>query len=207
MANCCRLKSKLRPLAASETEELLLLKKRDLEARQASTGAPKSEVEPKFYVWDRSYYLNIQKKHEFSIDHSKVAEYFEIHTTIAAMLRIFEQLFAMKFERLQTSVWHQDVAAYSVWNSEDKESGFLGYLYVDPLARPGKRKGIGYTLGLKHVSTVYEVSVYKIDHTPGVQRRRRHSPLPTISPGYQHRTSYPKPAQPTRTPRSQNPVP
>lgn len=160
MTDCYRLKSKLKPLAATETRKLLLLKKRDLDARHALKGGTVYAVEPKFYVWDRSYYLNIQEENEFSIDRSKVVEYFELHATIAGMLQLFEELFAMKFERLETSVWHEDVAAYSVWNSEEKGGGFLGYFYTDPLARPGKRKGVGYTLGVKHVSMHYLKSKY-----------------------------------------------
>ena len=108
------------------------------------------EDESKLYIWDLAYYSNIQKKENFSIDSLEVSLYFEVRHTISAMLRIFEQLFELKFDYLTTSKWHEDVTTYSVWDSESKNGAFLGYLYIDPLARPGKRQGC-YHLPVKRV--------------------------------------------------------
>jgi metallopeptidase MepB len=72
--------------------------------------------------------------------------------TINGMLKIFEELFGMAFVEVvgkdrdaisptgkgDDIVWHPDVQVFSVWDSEDEGSGFIGYLYLDLFPRDGK---------------------------------------------------------------------
>lgn len=89
---------------------------------------------------------------EYSIDENAIAEYFPLKSTVAGMLRIFEQLFGLVFVELtpedrkrlsptgkaEDIAWHEDVIIFSVWDDESEGDGFVGYLYLDLHPRPGK---------------------------------------------------------------------
>jgi metallopeptidase MepB len=134
MTNISGLHAKLRPPASAETDVLLALK------REETQSAPDDPLE--IYDWDVTYYSNIQSKQSFSVDHVKVSEYFEINHAVSEMLRIFEDIFGMEFERRSDiSAWHHSVSAYAVWDAPGDGGSFLGYLYVDVFGRPGKFTG------------------------------------------------------------------
>ena len=105
-----------------------------------------------YFTWDHRYYSRIQLENDYKLDQEKVAEYFPLKTTLAAMLRIFEELLGLSFvevvgaDRSDISpsgkgddiVWHPDVQIFSVWNDEGEGGGFVGYLYTDLHPRDGK---------------------------------------------------------------------
>lgn len=131
----------LEPLAKADTEKLLLLKQKHSAAVQDEVQDPS-----KFYVWDRTYYLNQQKKESFSIDTTELAKYFEARHTLRRMLALFEELFGMQFEQTEADVWHEDVIVYAVWDSATEDGGFFGYLYVDLFERQGKYRAAHHIL-------------------------------------------------------------
>ena len=94
----------------------------------------------KFYDWDRIYYTRLMLEEDF-INEQKVAEYFPLNQIIQTMLKIYEQIFAIDFEPVSHSAWHDDVTIYAVWNQSRAESDFLGWLYMDLYPRPGKWPG------------------------------------------------------------------
>lgn len=139
------LKSRLTAGGAKEVEHLLELKKKDLGARGVS-------FDGNYYLWDHKFYDRLMIEEEYSIDETKIAEYFPITPTINGMLKIFEELLGFVFVEIKPEdrgalsptgkaediAWHQDVVLFSVWDDASEGDGFVGYLYLDLHPRPGK---------------------------------------------------------------------
>jgi metallopeptidase MepB len=139
------LRTRLAEGGAKEINKLLEYKKKDLEER----GLP---VDDNFFMWDTSFYSRIQKEKEYSVDETKISQYFPVESTFAGMLKIFEEIFGFVFvelkpdERARLSptgkaediVWHEDVLIYSVWDDEASGGNFCGYLYLDLHPRDNK---------------------------------------------------------------------
>jgi len=140
------LRERLAPGGLKEIEVLKSLKKSDMEARGDATS------DDHYYLWDHRFYDTLMLQKEYQLDQEQIAEYFPLSTTIAGMLKIFEELFGMAFVEVvgkdrdaispsgngSDVVWHPDVQIFSVWDSEDEGSGFIGYLYLDLYPRDGK---------------------------------------------------------------------
>ncbi|CAI0653540.1 unnamed protein product, partial [Colletotrichum noveboracense] len=139
------LRSRLAAGGAKEVEHLLELKKADTEARGVSNDG-------NYYLWDHKFYDRLMIEKEYSIDENKIAEYFPITSTIAGMLKIFEELLGFVFVELKPEdratlsptgkaddiAWHEDVIIFSVWDDASEGDGFVGYLYLDLHPRQGK---------------------------------------------------------------------
>ncbi len=139
------LRSRLTAGGRTELEGLKQLKKIDMESR--------GEVfDGRFYIWDKQFYGQIMLEKDYSVDQQKISEYFLLQTTLKGMLGIFEHLFGLVFEEIDSEgrcklsasgngdylVWHADVQLFSVRDSEDLGSGFVGYMYFDLYARDNK---------------------------------------------------------------------
>ncbi|GAB1319575.1 metalloendopeptidase [Madurella fahalii] len=139
------LKKRLAAGGVKEIEHLLALKKKDHEARNLP-------FDGNYYLWDHRYYDRMMVEQEYSIDENAIAEYFPLKSTVAGMLRIFEELFGLVFVELtpedrkrisptgkaEDIAWHEDVIIFSVWDDAGEGGGFVGYLYLDLHPRPGK---------------------------------------------------------------------
>ncbi|KAL1857645.1 hypothetical protein VTK73DRAFT_7985 [Phialemonium thermophilum] len=139
------LKTRLAPGGQKEIAHLLELKKKDHEER----GLP---FDGNYYLWDHRYYDRLMVEKEYSVDENAIAEYFPLRSTVAGMLKIFEELFGLVFveiapeDRARLSptgkaediVWHEDVILFSVWDDASEGDGFVGYLYLDLHPRQGK---------------------------------------------------------------------
>lgn len=127
------LHQRLNPIAIAEIKKLLRLKEMD-------SGAGE------LYSWDRAFYLHKQNQENLSADHALLAEYFEVTHTLQGMLNVFNELFGIKFMRIETSVWHGSVVAYEAWDTPDEGGNFLGHLYVDIFERKGKYRGAQHVM-------------------------------------------------------------
>ncbi|KAK4188731.1 Saccharolysin [Podospora australis] len=139
------LKSRLVAGGQKEIDHLLELKKKDHEARNLP-------FDGNYYLWDHRYYDRLMVEQEYQIDENAIAEYFPLTSTVAGMLRIFEELFGLVFVELtpedrkrisptgkaEDIAWHEDVIIFSVWDDAGEGEGFVGYLYLDLHPRPGK---------------------------------------------------------------------
>ncbi|KAH8899745.1 zincin [Thozetella sp. PMI_491] len=139
------LKTRLAPGGLKEAEHLLELKKTDLASRN-------EKFDGNYYLWDHRFYDRLMVEQEYSIDENAIAEYFPLKSTVAGMLRIFEELFGLVFVELtpedrarisstrkaEDISWHEDVIIFSVWDDAGEGEGFVGYLYLDLHPRPGK---------------------------------------------------------------------
>ncbi|KAG8531712.1 uncharacterized protein KY384_003344 [Bacidia gigantensis] len=141
------LRGKLTEGGASEKEALMKMKKSDVESKGKA-------FDDHYFLWDHPYYNRIMLEKDYSVDHEQLSEYFPLSTCLPKMLQIFEKLLGLAFvevvgkERDELSpdgngdhiLWHKDCHLFSVWDSEDQGSGFVGYLYLDLHPRPDKYK-------------------------------------------------------------------
>ncbi|QKX52953.1 uncharacterized protein TRUGW13939_00024 [Talaromyces rugulosus] len=136
------LQARLRDNGMKEVDKLKQLKKADLESRGES-------FDERYFLWDHQYYHRMMLEKQYSVNRQKIAEYFPFQSTIMGMLRICETLFGLFFSEFNRDemtkldspgvahVWHEDVQAFSVWNS-DEDGDFVGHLYLDLFHREGK---------------------------------------------------------------------
>jgi len=125
--------TKLQILWKREKESWLKLKK--IEAEELGF-----EFNGKIAMEDFPYYRTQSEKKEYSVDKSKLKEYFPLETVIKGMLEIYQTLLGLNFKKLENGeVWHDDVSMYQVNDKATKEH--IGYFYMDLHPREGKRIG------------------------------------------------------------------
>ncbi|KAI9710091.1 MAG: hypothetical protein M1820_002893 [Bogoriella megaspora] len=144
------LRTRLTPGGLKEIEKLKALKHADLASRPQGNAS-----DDRYYLWDHRFYDTLMLEKEYALDQQRIAEYFPLQNTILGMLKIFEELFGLVFVEIEGTerdelaknfkidrgsdvVWHEDVSLFSVWDSEDQGSSFVGYLYLDLFPRDGK---------------------------------------------------------------------
>lgn len=116
-----------RSMSESAVKELQRLK--DLKREE--------EGESVFGMEDLHYYMRKAEELEFGINYDELRKYFPVDSVTLWILRIYQELLGLKFERLQgAEVWHPDVFVYSVCDSGTGE--LLGYFYIDLYLRDGK---------------------------------------------------------------------
>src|SRR5262249_26561211 len=70
---------------------------------------------------DMNYYLNKARQEAIPYDEEKAAEYFPVDAVLEGMNALDEQLFGLQYRRLSPEeypVWHPDVIAYEVTDTE-----------------------------------------------------------------------------------------
>ncbi|KAF4334296.1 metallo ase [Fusarium beomiforme] len=98
------------------------------------------------FPWDYWYYAHVAQQRQH-VNQQRLAEYFPLQHVIAVMLEMFSEFLELRFspisiEQLEGSTWHPDVEAWAVWDDREESKGeFIGYLYMDLLARDNKYKG------------------------------------------------------------------
>jgi peptidyl-dipeptidase Dcp len=121
-----------RPAVARAKEEVA-----DMQALAASEGATIS-IEP----WDYRFYAEKVRKAKYALDSEEVKPYLQLDKLREAMFFVAGELFGFNFTPVPEGtipVFHPDVG---VWEVTDKASGsHVGYWYLDPYARQGKRSG------------------------------------------------------------------
>lgn len=90
-----------------------------------------------------NFYARLVRTERFNIDETAVMEYFPLEHTIAGMLQIFEHIFGLHFQPVNSGAWGWDkaVTVSAVWNEEAMGGEFLGYIYFDLFERLGKYNG------------------------------------------------------------------
>jgi peptidyl-dipeptidase Dcp len=109
----------------------------DMQAVATSEGA-KITIEP----WDYRFYAEKVRKAKYDLDSDELKQYLQLDKLREAMFFVAGELFGFAFAPVSDgsiAVFHPDV---KVWEVTDKASGkHVGYWYLDPYARPGKRSG------------------------------------------------------------------
>jgi peptidyl-dipeptidase Dcp len=121
-----------RPAVVRAKEEIA-----DMQALAASEGA-KITIEP----WDYRFYAEKVRKAKYDLDGEQLKPYLQLDQLREAMFYVAGELFGFGFAPVAAGsipVFHADVG---VWEVTDKASGkHVGYWYLDPYARQGKRSG------------------------------------------------------------------
>ena len=141
------LRKRLTKGGASERKTLT-----DMKEQYLTTRGHQKTFDGHYFLWDHRFFDRLMLEKDYSLDQEKLAEYFPLQNSIRGMLQIFEQLFGLVFVEIEGAdrtsiapsgkgediVWHPDVKLFSVWDSEDQGSSFVGYLYLDLHPREGK---------------------------------------------------------------------
>ncbi len=118
----------------------------DMQAVADAEGAS-IKIEP----WDYRFYSEKVRKAKYDLNSDEVKQYLELGKLRDAMFYVAGELFNFKFTPTADGaipVFHPDV---KVWEVSDKTSGaHIGYWYLDPFARPGKRSGAWATSYRSH---------------------------------------------------------
>lgn len=138
-----KIRPELEKLAKKEVNELLDLKK---EHEGASDH---------LFLWDRTFYLNQQQQNRRQFDTKLIMEYFELYTVVKNTLRVYENLFGIRFELIDEDrarqlhgdkadfiTWQEDVLLFLVWNINEDGESFLGWLYFDLVGAFGFRRAL-----------------------------------------------------------------
>jgi peptidyl-dipeptidase Dcp len=118
----------------------------DMQAVAAKEGA-KITIEP----WDYRFYAEKVRKAKYDLDSDELKQYLQLDKLREAMFFVAGELFGFAFTPVEDGsipVFHPDV---KVWQVTDRASGkHIGYWYLDPYARPGKRSGAWATTYRSH---------------------------------------------------------
>ncbi|KAK1756992.1 hypothetical protein QBC47DRAFT_359473 [Echria macrotheca] len=140
------IKQRTSPIAVLGASELLRIKTEQQQMVHGGTGT-------ELFFWDEDYYDRIRDEREIAIHQTDSSEYFELYSTLDALLSLFGRLFETRFERITSKqqlelgnsaghagplVWHEDVMMYAAWDTRDSPDSFLGYAYFDLFPREGK---------------------------------------------------------------------
>jgi thimet oligopeptidase len=100
-------------------------------AKLAHTG--ESDV----HVWDWWFYTNLLHKTEYAIDDFEIAQYFPLDRCIEGLFLVTQELLGIRYERAKDApVWHEDVQAYDIYET-DGTAPFARF-YMDLYPRPNK---------------------------------------------------------------------
>ncbi|MGZ4984656.1 MAG: M3 family metallopeptidase [Chthoniobacterales bacterium] len=114
------------PKFAAEVNELQKLK-------AADTGDAKAPIN----VWDFRYYQNQLKKQKYNVDAEALRVYFPYQQVVDGMFAIYQNIFGLKFERIEPPYkWVDDLQLYVVTDAASGEP--LGLFYFDMFPREGK---------------------------------------------------------------------
>ncbi|EPS42005.1 hypothetical protein H072_3994 [Dactylellina haptotyla CBS 200.50] len=132
------LRGKVADRGKTDTQKLKNLKKSYMESSNQT-------FDGKLNFWDVRFYSHMMNKKDFKID-DNIREYFPAQKAIDGMIKIFEELFNLKFSKIESNAqvgsgergWHEDVKVYAVRDSDNIGGEFVGYLYLDLHPRDGK---------------------------------------------------------------------
>ncbi|MBL0709086.1 MAG: M3 family metallopeptidase [Sulfurimonas sp.] len=93
--------------------------------------------ETKLQSFDSAYYSELLKKEKYDIDEEIYRPYFEQNRVVLGMFEFLNNLFGMRFEKVQEKLWDEKASSYDLY-VDDK---LRARLYLDLEARKSKRGG------------------------------------------------------------------
>lgn len=101
--------------------------------KAAETNDPKAQIN----VWDWRYFANQLKKQKYNVDVEALRVYFPYQQVVDGMFAIYQNIFGLKFERVEPPYkWVDDLQLYVVSDAASSEP--LGLFYFDMFPREGK---------------------------------------------------------------------
>jgi peptidyl-dipeptidase Dcp len=92
--------------------------------------------------WDYRYYAEKVRKAKYDLDSGEVKQYLQLDKLRQALFFVAGEVFGLTFEPVAPGtvpVYQEDVTVFEV---KDRDSGrHVGFWYLDPFARTGKRSG------------------------------------------------------------------
>jgi Zn-dependent oligopeptidase len=120
----------------SLTKKILAKGKSEFEALRSIKREEEKDPNADFYSYDRFYYENLQKQRFFSVDEEEIKKYFPMTQVVTETLKIYQELFSLKFTKIEAQVWHEEVEAYQVNDATTDE--LIGHFYMDLFPRDNK---------------------------------------------------------------------
>jgi len=109
------------------------------ELAELQTIANEERKGVKVESWDWWYYAEKLRKQKYALDEEALKPYFQVDNVHEGIFSVANKLFGITFkQRTDVPVHQQDVKVYDV---NDADGSFIGMIYFDDFARPGKRAG------------------------------------------------------------------
>ncbi len=87
--------------------------------------------------WDWMFYHTKQRRLDYGIDQSAVAEYFPLESVVTGMFEITGDVFGLDYREVEeTGAWHDDVKLYEIRNRGSEKP--IAFFYADLFPREGK---------------------------------------------------------------------
>jgi len=87
--------------------------------------------------WDWMFYHTKQRRQDYGIDQSEVAEYFPLETVVQGMFDITGDVFGLDYREVEEiGAWHDDTKLYEIRNRGSEEP--IAFFYADLFPREGK---------------------------------------------------------------------
>ncbi|MFN9747831.1 MAG: M3 family metallopeptidase [Burkholderiales bacterium] len=97
---------------------------------------------PELQAWDVAYASEKLKEHRYAFSEQAVKAYFTEPRVLQGLFHIIETLFEVAIVPDTAPVWHPSVRFFRIERRNDAQRPCtVGYFYLDPYARPGKRPG------------------------------------------------------------------
>jgi oligopeptidase A len=88
-------------------------------------------------AWDLPYASELLKTAQYSYSEQAVREYFTLPQVLDGLFALLHDMFGLAFTPIEASLWHASVRPYAL----HREGQLVGHVYLDLLARTGKRPG------------------------------------------------------------------
>ncbi len=90
--------------------------------------------------YDISYYSEILKKNELSMDDEMLRPYFKLENVVDGVFKVAQLLYGLSFKEVfNIPKYHDDVRTFEVY--DDTKKSFIGLFYTDFFPRATKRPG------------------------------------------------------------------
>lgn len=112
--------------------------------------------------YDTAYYSEILKKAQYDIDEEEYRPYFEQKSVVNGMFDFLHQMFDIRFEKIESSLWDEKASMYDLYDGDTLRAR----VYFDLEARKNKRGGAWMhnfqthcedISGCKHLSSAFVV--------------------------------------------------
>lgn len=111
------------------------------EVKEVKDFAKETDGLNDFMPWDFSYYSEKLREKKYSFSEEEIKPYFPLDQVLDGAFLHAQKLYDVTFkENKNISVYHPDVRAFEVWNTND-ESDFIGVFFTDFFPRESKRSG------------------------------------------------------------------
>ena len=88
-------------------------------------------------AWDIAFYSEKLRKQKYDLDEEKYRPYFEKNSVVNGLFDFLNELFGIKFKKIEIPLWHEKADAYDIY----EDGKIIARIYLDLEARSSKRGG------------------------------------------------------------------